>query len=118
MNHIGLFTSIMTLFLLLSVCGSILRPAQFTSGVWMGMRSMYYFAGVLLSCYFLHYMTGGNSSTERHYNGLRWNHFVPMAFSIFGVLHTMVVRSTRPQISQYTPHEEADDIVFKGDAPQ
>ena len=118
MNHVGMFTSIMTLLLMLSVCGSVLRPGQITSGAWMGMRSMYYFAGVLVSCYFLNYMTGAYSASERHFDGLRWNHFVPLIFSVFGLFHTMLVRSTRPQVTDYTPHEEVDDLVFKDESSQ
>ena len=109
----GMFTSIMTLILLVSVCGSVLRPGQTMINAWMGMRSLYYFAGVLLSCYFLNYMTGAYSANERHFNALRWNHFVPLIFSVFGLLHTMAVRTTRPQVSEYTPHEEANEIVFR-----
>ena len=118
MNHTGMFTSIMTLLLMIGVCGSVLRPGQIGSTAWMGMRSIYYFAGVLISCYFLNYMTGAYSSTERHFNGLRWNHFVPLIFSVFGLIHTIVIQTTRPQISEYAPHEDADDIVFKREAPQ
>ena len=115
MNHTGMFTSIMTFLLMISVCGSVLRPGQATSAAWTGMRSLYYFSGVIVSVYFLNYMTGAYSSTDRHFNGLRWNHFVPLIFSVFGLLQSMLIRTTRPQISEYTPHEEADDIVFKDD---
>ena len=98
---------------MLSVCGSFLRPAQVTNSAWMGMRSLFYFAGLLVSGYFINYMTGVGSGNERHFDGLRWNHFVPMIFCIFGLFHTAVIRSTRPTISDYSPHEEADDMVFK-----
>ena len=107
-----MFTSIMSLMLLLSVCGSVIRPTQGTANGWLGMRSLYYFAGLLVSGYYINYMTT-TGSNQRHFDTLRWNHFVPMIFCIVGLIHSAVVNATRPRVDGYSPQEDDGDIVFR-----
>ena len=113
MNHVGMFSAIMTFILLLAVCGSVLRSGDTASSVWLSTRTVYYIAGILVSGYYLHYLTGANSATASRLSLLSWNNFVPLVFCIFGLIHSIVVRQTRPRSDGYTPHLEADELMFR-----
>ena len=114
MNHIGMTVSIMSLMLLISVCTSIVIPRRAMSAAWEGMRGMYYFSGIICSLIFINYLTGASSSSQRHFNGLRWNHFVPLVFCIISLLHSLAIRATgRSSTAEYAPHEDFGDLVFR-----
>ena len=113
MNHLGMFTSIMTMLLMLAVCGSAIRSSETSSNVWIGMRSAFYFAGVLVSGFYLNYLSGSHSASQQH---LSWNNFVPLIFSVVGLMHGIVVRQTRPRIDGYTPQTETDELIFRDES--
>ena len=115
MNNVGAFTSLMTLILLLSVGGSIVRSGQIATSAWLGARSVYYLAGLMISIYFLNFMTATGSSSGRHYNGLRWNNFLPLIFCLFALFHSLFVSRTRPLPVQINPFDEGEDVIFKDD---
>ena len=113
MNSTGMFTVIMTALLLLTVCGSALRSSTRTNNTWIGMRSLYYFAGIIVSGIYLSYISGRNSSNMHHFSSLSWNNFVPLVFCIFGLLHSAVVLTTRPRSNDYSPHIENEDLTLR-----
>ena len=113
MNHVGMFSTIMTLFLLFSVVASGIRQSEATTTAWISMRSVYYFAGILVSGYYLNYLSGQQSTNLNNFSPLHWNHFVPLAFCILGLVHSVVVGRSRPSTTGYDPHLEAEDLMFK-----
>ncbi len=82
------------------------------------MRSVYYLAGLLVSGYYLHYLSGHGSTNLNQLSLLRWNHFVPLAFCLFGLLHSVVVGRSRPNTDGYVPQADSEAMVTKDDAVQ
>ena len=115
MNGTGMATAMMSLLLLLSVCGSVVRSSGIANAAWISMRSAFYMAGVLLSAYYFHYLMGTHATNQVQLSSLRWNNFVPLVASVFGLVQSMAVWRTRSQSDGYAPHLEAEDLAFRGE---
>ena len=116
MNHIGMFSTIMTGLLLFAVCISALGRNGLTDSAWLSMRSVYYFAGILVSGYYLHYLSGHRSTNVENFSALRWNNMVPLAFCVFGLILSLIVGRTRPTSTDgYTPHQDTEQPIIKDD---
>ena len=114
MNSMGVFAALMTVALLISVGGSVTRSSDATRRAWMGMRSIYYSAGILVSGYYLSFLLGNHSTNLPTSSSLSWNNFVPLIFCIFGLLHTLFLWRSQPRTNEYHPQNDPD-IVVSGD---
>ncbi len=117
MNNTGIATVLLTIMLLLTVCGSVLSSSSAAVGSWMVGRSVFYLAGIVVWALFINVMTGAGSASDRHFSSLRWNHFVPLVVCVAGLLHSLVIRRNRREHSGYEPQQDEDlnDIVFRGE---
>ena len=113
MNYTGLFTALMSMALLFGTGARIVRGSEGVNSFWMNTRTVYFFAGLIISLMYLNFMRQRTSHSTRTHP-MQFHDFVPLIFSIFGLgLSWVINRTTRPAPQYSVVDDDTGDIVFR-----